>query len=418
MKNTKTGGRGPRAGNIKARAAFLFVISILIFSSMGMVLTASASTGIINAAETAFESGFCGGSQGFGGLYGGLIPASNVLAGHGKGEQSLLDMSVFIMLTLVLVGSVIYIVGYVLALENVKNMAKAEFGEILVTAIVVFIFIGGFNLASIGANPQNVFHAAGNNFGRQTYVDDCMYMTGTSMGLILPLFVAGRIQWFMDLVESFQVNLNPAYFGPSFAPFLGYNLFDTMFGILTTVGWGMVLMVLAITVLLGFIFAFFPVFLYAGIVLRSLPWTRAAGGAFLGLFVGFYIVFPLLLHVMLSGYASTTSGYTSLLNNQVVTQAGIASGLTAQSRNGASATAGYLSNLVAEVEDVYDIASSGTFGIVNGFVLFVIEPAAFTVFAIVFALIISFDFAEIAGRLLGAPNLSAGMMVGRLKGLS
>ena len=388
-----------------------FKPALVAFALMAIIASMHAQS----ATKSITISSFCGnGVQSSLSQQSGIIPQNSILSGQGTGEQQVLSTSLLIILTMALVAGLIYMLSYVLNLELLRNMVKAEFGEIVLTAIVVFIFVGGFMLASAATSSQSFFAIGGSSFGRQTYVDDCTYLTSSSVGLIGPLVGLQAANYVIDTAESLKVSLTPVAFGVVFLPFQGYNLFDQVLKILSEVGWGFIVMVLGTLAMLGFVYGLFPIFLYAGIILRTLPWTRAAGGAFLGLFVGFYIVFPLVLHVMLASYIPSIS--SSATYNNPATANTIMAAETAASVGGAASGITAVGNVLSALVLFTGAGGSGqSLGLINGYLYFVIEPAAFTIFAIVLALIISFDFAELVGDLLGAPNLR-GNITGKLLG--
>jgi hypothetical protein len=386
-----------------------FCFRFRLFKPLLLVVTMLLMVASANAAS--FSSSLCGGTGAAGS--GGIIPYNSILSGQGTGEQSVLNVSMLIMLTMLLIVGLLFMLSYVTGLNVLRGLAKQEIGEIIVTVIVVLIFLGGFNLVAAGTNSTNVFHAAGTSFGRQTYIDDCTYLSNASLRLLIPMLDINIIKYFMDTAESLKLSLTPAYFGVVISPLQGFDLFDAVIGILVSISGSLVIFILATLVVLGFIFGLFPLFLYAGIILRTIPWTRAAGGAFMGLFIGFYIIFPLLLHVMLGGYISTIS--TAAINaNPTVLQAYM-SGIVSGAASGGTVLLGNSVSFLTTLGTLFfGTAAGGSFGLVNGYIFFVIEPASFTMFAIVISFIISFDFAEIAGHFLGAPSLSSELIFSKV----
>jgi hypothetical protein len=388
--------------NLELRSSKPLLIVLLV-----MLLALMSST---NAAS--FTQSLCGGS----GSSGGIIPTTNILSGQSSGEQSVINISVLIMLTMLLVIALIYMVSHIVGVDSIKNMAKQEFAELIVTAVIVSIFIGGFNLAAAGISSTNVFHAAGSNFGRQIYVDDCISLSNTSFGLIIPLSAMSVVRYGLDTVESLNLTFEPNGFGFQISPLRGYDLFDKVIGLLIDITAAFILFIVVTLFTVGFVYGLFPIFLYAGIVLRTIPWTRAAGGAFLGLFVGFYIVFPLLLHLMLSGYIPAVSN-AAINADPTVTQAYIA-GVAAGAAGGGSALLGSAMSFLTQLGVLFvGVPGGNSYGLINGYIFFVIEPAAFTMFAIVLAFIIAFDFAEITGGLLGSPSLRAEAIIGSIRSI-
>ncbi|MGI0100537.1 MAG: hypothetical protein ACREBH_02355 [Candidatus Micrarchaeaceae archaeon] len=373
---------------IKSRIAFIAL----------MVIVAALMSANMPSAQS-FASSFCAGTS----SGGGVIPTTNILSGKGGGEQSIINISLLIMLTMLLVVALLYIISYVLDTQLLRNLAKAEIGEIFITLIIIGVFIGTFNLGSSAFNSSNALALGGSSFGRNLYVNDCTYLTTTSLQLLFPLFSINIARLFLNTLTSVKLTYEPALFGLSVSPLLGYSLINSAVGVLVDATWAFIISTLGVTVMLGFIWGVFPIFLYAGIILRTLPWTRAAGGAFLGLFAGFYIVFPMILHVMLAGYVSSI---TTVVTSSNPTQIGSLIGTVVGGATGAElGLPGILSSFGAYIGGFWGTAAAE--GLIGGYLNYVLEPAAFTIFAIIISFIISFDFAEAMGDLLGAPSLSA-----------
>jgi hypothetical protein len=378
----------------------LLITALIAFVGLGIITSAQSSTG------TTTVGTFCSGTSASGTSSGGVIPSTNILSGQSNGVQSLITVSVFIMLVMLMIVALVYMISYVTGIASLMNFVKAEIGEIILTGIIIAIFIGGFSAASAATTTV---HIAGVSVGQQTFVDDCTYLSDASLNLFVPYVFLNVMNWLIDVPESLTVKIEPSYFGLQTSPLNGYNLFDTSLSILENVTGAFMILIIITIGTLGLIYGLFPIFLYAGIVLRTLPWTRAAGGAFLGLFIGFYIVFPLLLHVMLAGYASTVTAPNS--NPTVNTVQSIIQGVSSNSQSGGTAVLNSVISLFTTIGGIY----GGQWGLINGYIYFVIEPAAFTTIAIIISFVISFDFAELAGDLLGAPSLNADSLMSRIQ---
>jgi hypothetical protein len=371
-------------------------MKLLLVLALAAVLVTHVS---FAANASSFVTGLCSGT----GTTGGIIPLNNILSGQGTGEQSLLNVSLLIMLTMLFVVAIIYMFSYVLNLGLLKNMAKTEMGEVAITAIIVLIFLGTFNIAAAGVSATNVFHIGNNSVGRNLYTTDCAYMGATSIDLITPLIILNFIRLAVGTVTSLKINIEPAYFGFEIQPLQGYGLFDTILGIIDDILGSFITVILGVLVFMGLIYGLFPIFLYAGIILRTMPWTRAAGGAFLGLFIGFYLVFPLLLHLMLAGYIAALPPTTLGTNSSLITAyvSGLAAGSSVSGSSFLTDTSTFMTTLATKVGI---LANSGLIGY---YLQQDVEPAAYTIVAIVISFILSFDFAQAAGNLLGAPSISA-----------
>lgn len=385
--------------NIKL-GKFKFLLVVVVLSSFMLGINAQ-TTG-----TSGFISGLCSGTTTTSSSSGAIIPATNVLSGNGTGANNLLFLCVVIMLIMLFIVALIYMISYVFNLDLLKNLAKLELGEIVITAIVVFIFLGLFNALAAASSTGTGF--VGTGFGRNVFVNDCGYLGNASVNMLVPILFVNTVRYLGETATSFTVTLEPSNWGFAFQPFAGYNMFDNLLGYLDDMASAFALLDLAAMVMLGIIFGLFPLFLYAGIVLRTLPWTRAAGGAMLGLFAGFYIAFPLLLHIMLSVYIPTipaTAAYT-------ITPNSIFTSLAATSVSPA------LGGAVNILQNSQLYIFGNQYGIINGFIADVIEPSLFTFLAILVAFMISFDITEALGDVLGAPSLTVSSIFKKVPGVS
>lgn len=391
---------------------------VLLLAAAALLIRApsvqAASTGTIIAQSSAVQ-GFCGGSSSGAATTtsgsGGIIPTTNILSNQTSGEQGVLNLSVLIMLVMLIVVALIYMVSYIFNLDVLRNMVKSEIGEIFITGIIVAVFIGSFSVlgSAVSTQQQTGFAAAGSSFGRGVYIDDCAYLSTASISLAVPFFAINLARFVIESVASVTITIEPTYFGFSDMPLSGYRLLDAILGYLDTIAGAFIVLILGTLALISIIYAIFPIFLYAGIVLRTLPWTRAAGGAFLGLFAGFYIMFPLLLHIMLGGYIGTVAGVAP--GGAAAAQQSLSTALAGNigSTTQPASSIGTLGTLMLNTITGIFSAIWTTFnqGIIGGFISGVIEPALFTILSIITAFIISFDFTEAMGDILGAPSLRA-----------
>ena len=125
------------------------------------------------------------------------------------------------------------------------------------------------------------------------------------------------------------------------------------------------------------------------------------------MFIGFYIVFPLLLHIMLAGYLGNPSLIPTVLNSNGNPSQLTANYITSANQNSGSGTTTSVAGFIwTSIKDIFTTAFSAN-GIAGGFIVNVIEPSLFTILVVIISFIISFDFAEACGDLLGAPSLRA-----------
>ena len=266
---------------------------------------------------------------------GGLIDPSKVIfSGHALAAQSILMVSLLIMLVMSFAVAIIYGIGYSFRLDKLLRFAKSEIGEIILTLLIVMIFVGTFTLTSAGTSSSNFFAAGNGLLNNNIFVSDCSLLSQESFELIPHLFGLGIGASTLMFFGSLTVNLMPNYMGVSFRPIAGITALTPVLNTMIFGTWGAITILMGVGAFLVIIYSLFPLFLYIGIILRTLPWTRPAGGAFLGMFIAFYIMFPLLIYFMLVSYVPYigTPGLSIPINpvNQNVPQSIVATCLTSQ----------------------------------------------------------------------------------------
>ncbi len=323
-------------------------------------------------------------------------PTGNFFGSVGS-INSLLGVSLIIMLVMATISGLLYMFGYSFRINNLVSLSKQEFGEIAITTVIVLVLVGTFSLTSaLTATP---LLAPSGAYSQGIFYSDCASMTNYAITLFDYSFDLGITQDFTKLVGGVTLKFQPADFGFSVSPFRGYSSVDNAIGELFILAGGMAGLLLAIGVLLGIFYSIMPLFLFAGIILRTMPWTRPAGGAFLGMFIGFFIVFPLLLHFII---ANTPANLTPSQLGPLP-QSGIAA-LIFNSLGNPGASFTLLSSILSIVDPTFAMTT----------ILGVIVPSMYGIFAAIFSFIIAFDFAETAGDFLGAPSLSTAQSLNKL----
>ncbi|MGC8537385.1 MAG: hypothetical protein ACP5MZ_00145 [Candidatus Micrarchaeia archaeon] len=301
---------------------------------------------------------------------------------HSSSYGGMLGISMLILALVALVIGIAYMVGYSFKVEKLVQFSKAEMGEIFVTLLIILIFFG----AIYSVSPTG-FIKIGPSSTYNTYYNDCTLLAGSSVDVFRSLatyFIPET--YFLQILRDFNVKIMPLHFGISFTPLKAFGLLYHILNLFTGIAGGLAGLFIALIVFLSIIYSVFPVFLFLGIILRSIPWTRAAGGAFLGLFIAFYLMFPILLYFMLQ--ASPASSVLPIENTN--------SYLNSLS-NFTSASGTFLTSL----------ADAVSFNIIALFITDIVEPMIFTIFVLIISLIVSYDFMELMGDALGAPSLSS-----------
>ena len=335
---------------------------------------------------------------------GGVInPKNTFLTLAPNAPNALLKMTVLIILVMITVVGFLYALAYGLGIEKLLIFTRAEIGEIILTGIVAFVFLTAMSM--LGSTSTSASGGITNIYG-----SDCISLTTSSLGLISPLVQMSLSQLIIKIFSSITVRIYPNWEGITFSPFAGFGIISTPLNYGITISGMLIMLLFGMSIILGIIYAFFPIFLYIGIVLRAVPWTRAAGGAFLGLFAGLYIMFPIMLYFGLMGpaafqcLASTSSASTASTSSACPNSA--ASALSQVNSN-------FQASKVSSVNSGINIFTS-IINTINGVIApfgfittYILEPVLYTLIIYIFSLIIAFNFMEQVGDLLGAPSLSS-----------
>ncbi len=309
-----------------------------------------------------------------------IVQSNAVL--HSSSYGGMLGISVLILALVALVIGIAYMIGYSFKVEKLVQFSKAEMGEIFVTLLIVLIFFG----AIYSVSPSG-FIKIGPSSTYNTYYNDCTLLAGSSVDIFRSLstyFIPET--YYLQLLRDFGVNIMPLHFGISFTPLKAFGLLYHILNLFIGIAGGLAGLFIALIVFLAIIYSVFPIFLFLGIILRTIPWTRAAGGAFLGLFIAFYLMFPILLYFMLQ--ASPSSSVLPVINTNSFLKSPNAF---------ISSTGTFLTTVLQMI----------SFDIVTPFINVIVEPMIFTIFVLIISLIISYDFMELMGDVLGAPSLSS-----------
>ncbi len=336
-----------------------------------------------------------------------LFSSSSPMPLHGAAGYlgTVAGIALLVVLVVLIVLGVAYAVGYAFGINSLLNFVKTEsvesFFNILLIALVAFGIgfagpamqflagIGGIGLESAGAAAPNIASAQG------LYTSLCTHYVTHGIGTVIDNEITLSITYiFTEVLQSTTVLLMPNGFGFSWSPFAGatiqLNVINTQMQVYTFFA----AIFVAIAILLALIYFLFPIFLYAGVLLRAFPWTRAAGGSLIALFIAFYIVFPALLYpfsTYLTVAVNAASGSIPPLSS--LSSLSLPVSVLASSIDGAA--------VADEVMGVGGFAQN-------------LAYMTLQIIGIFIAFLVSFDLLEGLGDLLGSPSLSAGKLFSKV----
>lgn len=309
-----------------------------------------------------------------------------------------------VLLVLSLLG-IVYAIGTALDIDALKKFVKSEFLQSLANVAILgaigagLAFSSGLilfisNIAALGGQVIGVSPPVSGN-AQTIYMSLCTtYLEYNVDSLISPtgyIVETYSQQVILSAFQSLNIDLEPNRFGFEVQPFAGLEPVIGVIGEQLGIFMAIVGVFIGISLFLFLIYSLFPIFLYAGILLRSFPWTRAAGGSLIVLFIAFYIVFPAILYP----FSVYTAGSFMPIS-------------------GLSLVDVFSFSLSAVIPLSYLFANPLTGNpVLNEIRSFsgAISGLAVLLLGIVISVAVSFDVVEILGDLLGAPSLQAKKML-------
>lgn len=355
-----------------------------------------------------------------------VMPGLNNYSSYGF----MLAISLEIILAVFILMGLMYGIGRAFVIPRVIAFVKTEYLESLLSLIIVFVLFFGMLVVAGGVNFISTLGAAvvgssgvasqsstgyallsvpaGADTVQQLYQSICnVYWIDATLHFAGLVFLSG-ISIIYNTVSSVQFTYMPNGVGAQFGIGTGLTPFVHLLSFMTPLITGAVIVELGIIFLLAIIYYLFPLFLFSGVLLRSLPWTRAAGGTLLALFIGFYVFFPALLYPFasvdyrcLAGQQTTTT--VTQFQDTCVTQWQQYFNLPAISSNPIDIGA----SMIGIFTNAAKFASEGQFIALMDFWIFSIINASFQIFGVVISFVISYSLLEGFADLLGAPSLTA-----------
>lgn len=329
-----------------------------------------------------------------------LFSSSSPMPLHGAAGYfgTVAGIAFLVVLVVLMVLGLAYAIGYAFGISSLLNFVKAEsvesFFNMLLIALVAFGIgfagpamqflagIGGIGLESVGAAAPNIASAQG------LYTSLCTHYVTHGIGTIIDNSVTLSITYiFTSVLQQTRVQLMPNGFGFSWFPFAGAAIQLNVINMQMQVYTFLAAIFVAMAILLALIYFLFPIFLYAGVLLRAFPWTRAAGGSLIALFVAFYIVFPALLYPF--------STYLTLAIDKASSAIPPLSSLSSL-----SLPVSVLSSSVNGAAVADEVMGVGGFAQNLAYM-------ALQIIGVFVAFLVSFDLLEALGDLLGSPSLRA-----------
>lgn len=362
---------------------------------------------------------------------------------NGNLGLNIAELALLVVLGVFCILALAYGIGYAFGISKLVQFARTEALESVLNIILIGVIAGSLATTAsyagfFGSLASSYSSQPSPQYGSALYMGICQNIINTQIGpSISTLILTFANIPFYSLISSLSLTTSPATPGLSnFVPSITFKPLDGVQMYYQLVVF--LLLPLSITLFLGVttnfllltIYFLFPAFLYLGVLLRSFPWTRAAGGALLALFISFYIIFPALYYPVTALassqiYTATNSACVanspnsgfgtcqspSLIYSWFLTNAaGLPTQLSTLS----------LSNPLSSVSILTFVASLPFLNpgqvfiqLIDAYISY-IATAVLNLIGFSIALLISFDLLEALGDFLGSPSLTSGRLLERL----
>jgi len=373
-----------------------------------MLLAFILATGLARAQATQTASSFCNSAMSY-----------LTINGLNNGESTLLSISLLIVIAVLTLLAIIYAIGRAFGIGILLRFTQKEIIESIFNVVIIALAAGGLAFADNAISFLSTLSAAASttsttvipaSSAKQIFSGICENYLTAGLAQLNEIFnlvgataVTTALQTasfnfgFSDEVFSFSIVFGPLKGIYPFLQLLSTELWITMDVTTIYVGIGIFALV---------IYALLPLFFYAGILLRAIPWTRPAGGALLALFFSFYIVFPSLLVTFSSSLAEMKSPTVTGL----LATSDSATAVVEQVESPANLYT-FIGNLFSGVLGIIGPAVSGNFLAPIDYLEATLANALLQLVGLIISLLVSFDLLEGLGDLLGAPSLQSNRLL-------
>jgi len=332
-------------------------------------------------------------------LYSGALQNAFGALSTASTYKGLIGYSMLIILSVLMIVAFLYAIGMAFKINSLISFSRNEILENVLNFILILFVAGGIagidgvviGIAQFGASVVSTNQPSITSTS-SLYHSTCEYYYGDALGEISNLISLAVEIFEISIASSIQFNLMPNGFGVTFQPFAWLNLLSKMASSFSVPIVAITGIELVNVYLLAIIYYIFPLFLYLGILFRTFPWTRAIGGALLGLFISFYVFYPALIYAISSITASSgmqTFAQNIITNHKINLQTNLFTSSLTSSINPGLTISTIFWSLIIEYIGIIAIGGINTIGIL-------------------ISLVICFDLIEAFGDLLGAPSLTHG----------
>jgi len=322
--------------------------------------------------------------------------------------HAILEIALLVVLSVLSLLGILYAIGYSFNISTLKEFVKKEYIESIFNIILIVLVFGGLSFAdgsvafianlarsalansalSTSASTTQISNAS------QLFTSLCnAYMINGIVNGLAGFFYLLPTNIVVSTEQNLEININEATdkalwpgkaFGLSIKPLAGIYPYAQIIQSEFTIVLDVMFVYIGIAFFLAIIYSLFPILFFLGILLRSFPWSRAAGGALLSLFISFYIIFPSLLFAFANSSIRFSPPHNS---NQIFNDIGDII-LNAASTIWSTT---FATNIY---DEIYYFANFFAYALLQ-------------LIGLIVSLLVSFDLLEGLADLLGAPSLTS-----------
>ena len=203
------------------------------------------------------------------------------------GSAAMLNLSLLIILVVLTALSLAYAVGIAFGINSLKEFVKKEYVESIFNIVFIVLIVGGLGFAggamSFFTNVANVALKSSGMSSPPTitsasdlYLNICAnYLNNGIFSSIQGVIYIIPTLYFAKTLQGITITLEPLDIGFEFRPYAGIYPYVQILNLETDLFVLVLGLEVSMSLVLATIYFLFPIFLYAGILLRSFPWTRA-----------------------------------------------------------------------------------------------------------------------------------------------
>lgn len=341
----------------------------------------------------------------------------------------LIDLSMLIVTMVLIVLSVVYAIGAAFGIHKLVAFVRAEYMEQILNIIIVVVITASLSFAystlnffsnitdALGVTTTHITEGSGvtalysslcTNIMNSQVTPSLFSIIGT-FALLIPFEIVQNSYF------SFSVGGPLSNYIPqgTVQPFEGIGPMVSVTFLQTAIIFLFLFLGIGVIFLLYIFYFLFPLFLYVGLVLRSLPWTRPAGGSLIALFISFFIIFPSILFPFLALAPTPSTISQNTVCNSSTQKIAFCTG------DAGSITLGRIYQLGAAMLSLLapggaNVAMGNAFIITLQIFAQGAADSALEVLGFGIAFVVAYDMLEMVGDLLGAPSLQSGKLMNKL----